>query len=529
MRIRRRLSEQLEEVNKLQDKTQRRLLSRTLSDYLLYFPALTVSGLMGLVTVAVLSKCFSPAEYGHYTLAFSTLLLLSTVTGLWLRSSVLRLLPQYTASNRVSEFLGTFLGAGTFFSVAVVLLYSLALPLLKSSLDEQLYRLLWLVVPGVPILTIFTVLQESHRIQGRSALYSGLILLRVLGGFLVGLLLAVPLGWGPAGMLLGLIIVIAGAIGGHVVLASRRLSMKTQALHWSGSVLRDMLTYTLPIVGLNLASTVLAVSDRYLIEAYLSSSDLGIYAVSYTIAEGGLRLIANTFMTVVNPIAFTTWEAQGPAIVYRFLERMVRYYVLLSLPALVGLSVLSHKLIAILSSPAFAAGASAMVFVGVAIFFHGGTLLVNVIFDSTKRTTIPLANFVIAGGVNVLMNLLLLPRFGYMAAAWTTTASYALLFVLTVRSSRRFTNLQLTGGYLPKTLFASAGMGGLIYLLQQCLPTSLFSLCLLVLTAIVVYVLLLLTVKGLEEEEILSIKHRARDILTRVLGMLAHHRVEEVG
>jgi O-antigen/teichoic acid export membrane protein len=67
----------LEEVNKLQDKPQRRLLSRTLTDYLLYFPALTVSGLVGLVTVAVLSKYFSPADYGHDTLAFSTLLLLS--------------------------------------------------------------------------------------------------------------------------------------------------------------------------------------------------------------------------------------------------------------------------------------------------------------------------------------------------------------------------------------------------------------------------------------------------------------------
>ena len=184
---------------------------------------------MGLVTVAVLSKFFSPADYGHYTLAFSTLLLLSMVTGLWLRSSVLRLLPQYTASKQVDEFLGTLVGAGTFFAVAVVLLYALVLPLLKSSLDEQLYRLLWLVVPGVPILTIFTVLQESHHIQGRSALYSGLILLRVLGGFLVGLLLAMPLGWGPAGTLLGLIIVIAGAVGGHLVLAGRRLVVNTRA------------------------------------------------------------------------------------------------------------------------------------------------------------------------------------------------------------------------------------------------------------------------------------------------------------
>jgi O-antigen/teichoic acid export membrane protein len=503
------------EVNNLHEETQRRLVSRTVTDYLFYFPALAVSGLMGLVTVAVLSKFFSPADYGHYTLAFSTLLLLSMVTGLWLRASVLRLLPQYTASNQVNEFLGTLLGAGTFFTVAVVLLYALTLPLLKPSLDDQLYRLLWLLVPGVPILTIFIVLQESHRIQGRSALYSSLILLRVLGGFLIGLFLAVTLSWGPVGMLLGLIAVVAGAIGGHLVLAGRRLARKTQALRWSGSVLRDMLAYTLPIVGLNLAGTILAVSDRYLIEAYLGSYDLGIYAVSYGIAEGGMRLVANTFRIATEPTIFNSWVTNGPQATFRFIERLFRYYLILALPALIGLSLLRHEIVTLFATPEYAGGSLVVIYVSLALFLHGYSLIVGTVFDATKRTMIPFVTFLIAGLFNVMLNLLLLPRFGYLAAAWSTCASYGVLLGLNVIAARRIVHLRIVGGYLWKIGLASAGMGAFVLAVQHWLPPSIPGLAVTTILAATVYMFLVLATGGVLPEEKHTLKARLKGIFVR--------------
>lgn len=503
-------------MSDLHNETQRRLVRRTLIDYLLYLPALTVSGLMGLVKVAVLSKFFSPADYGHYTLAFTTLLFLSMVTGLWLRSSVLRLLPQYTASSQANEFLGTLLGAGAFFAVVVVWLYALALPLLKSNLDGQLYRLLWLVVPGVPILTVFTVLQESHRIRGRSALYSGLVLLRVLGGFVVGLLLAVPLGYGPAGMLLGLIIVVASVVGGHLVLSGHRLVSKARRLRWAGSILKDMLAYTLPIVGFNLAGSVLATSDRYLIEAYLSSYDLGIYAVSYGIAEGGMRLIANTFLVAIEPIIFNAWVSDGPQMAFRFIERMFRYYLMVALPALVGLSLLRDQVVNVFATPEYATGSMVVVYVSLALFLHGYSLIVGTVFDATKRTMMPFVTFVIAGLFNVVLNLLLLPRFGYVAAAWSTCAGYGLLLGLNVVAARRMTRLRVIGGYFWKIGLASAGMGGLILVVQHWLPSSAPALAVTIVLASIVYIVLILAIGGIVPEE----RHALRVQLKRVFVRL---------
>lgn len=502
-------------MNSTPEDTQIKLVSRTLKDYLLYFPALTISSLMGLVTVAVLSKFFSPSDYGHYMLALSTLLLLSMGTALWLRTSVLRLLPQYAASNQVNEFVGTLAGAGLLVTVAVVVLYALLLLWLGPGLEPQLYQLLWLVVPGVLVLTVFAVLQDTHRIQGHSALYSGLILLRVVGSFVAGVFLAIVLGWGVSGMLVGLILVAGAAIGGHLVSAGRRLASTLRSVRWSAPVLKEMLSFSLPIVGLNLASSVLAVSDRYLIEAYLSSYALGIYTVSYGLAEGGMRLIANTFLVATQPNIFNTWVADGPQAAFRFIERLFRYYLMLALPALVGMSLLRDEVVTLFATPEYAAGSAVVVYVSLALFLHGYSLIVGTVFDATKQTMIPFVLFLIAGLVNVALNLLLLPRFGYLAAAWSTCAGYGLLLVLNVVAAQRIVRLRVVGAYFWRIALASAVMGGSVLAMQHWLPPSLAGLVVTVILAVIVYAAATLAVGGVPPEEKQALRARLDRIISR--------------
>lgn len=502
-------------MNNLPDEKQHELARRTLTDYLLYFPAVIISGFMGLITVTVLSKFFSPDDYGHYALAMTTMLLLSMVTGLWLHSSVVRLLPQYNASHQMHEFVGTLLGAGSMVTLVVVSLYALGLIWLKPTLNSQLYQLLWLIVPGSIILTTFAGLLEAHRIRGYAALYSGLRLLQVVGGFLAGLALVVIFDWGPAGMLLGMIFVLASAVAGHLVVASRRLTIQARLWCWSGSVLKEMSAYALPIVGVNIASTILAISDRYLIEAYLNSYDLGIYTVNYSLAEGGMRLIVATLLIAVEPTIFNSWVTHGPQVAFRFVERLFRYYWLLALPALVGLSLLRHDIVALFATPEYASGSVVMIFVSLALFLHGNTLIVGTIFDAAKRTMIPFVVFLIAASFNVGLNLLLLPRFGYVAAAWSTCAGYGLLLMLSVIASRRIVHLRLVGGYLWQIGLASAGMGLFIVAAQHWLPSSILSLTVITLLAGIIYFVLLLALGGILPEEKQELKTRLRKFLIR--------------
>lgn len=496
--------------------TERRLIQRTAIDYLLYFPTKVISGTIGLISVAILSKFFTPAQYGHYILAFNLLTFLSMVTSLALRGSIIRLSPQYEASGQLAELAATLTLAGTALTVLVLAVAAVALWLLRGSLPADLYHLLWLALLGVPLLTVFAVITNVYRIQGQAASYCALDLWRVLGGLSIGLWLARSWGLGVAGLLLGLIAALAVAISWHLIRYLTQPISLSGSLTFSIPILKDIVAFNGPILGHNLASNVLSVSDRYLMEAFLSSYAVGIYSASYTLADGTLRLIATTFMLTVGPIIVTTWEKHGQDLAYRFIERLFRYYVLLATPALVGLILLRREAISILTTPDYIPGSAAIIWVGIALFFHGYTLVIGSVFDMTKKTMIPFVNFMIAGIFSVIANVVLLPRFGYIAAAWTTCAAYGLLLALSVISCRRIVRLKVIGDYAWKVPVAAVVMGLAVISLKSHLLSSLFGLAAVVMLGMVVYGVVVLVLGTLSEDELYSLRQLVSALLRRV-------------
>lgn len=481
-------------------------LRKAATDFLLILPAVAAAGLMGLVAVVVLGKFFTPSQFGNLVLAQNTLLLLTMVSGLWLNSSLLRLIPQYRRTHELPSLLGTAFVWGLV-TVAVVLAISiLCLLLLRTRIDSELYGLLWLAVLGTPVLLVFGVIQVGYRANGQSGRFSLLTLLRVVGGLLLGFVLALILDWGPAGMLAGLIAVGALVVLGHAFRAPRRIRDLLRHPPTSRNTLIEMVSFGAPIVGVNVAAIILSVSDRFIIAGYLGAREVGLYSVGYAIAEGGMRLLSNAIQLAVNPVAYSSWETYGELPTYRFVERLFRFYALIAIPAVVGLSLLSKPIVVFFTTAEFSEAAIIIPFVAVALLFHGYALLMNIVFDSTKRTLIPFLNFAGVGLFNVAATIVLVPKFGFQAAAWTTTASYILLFGLTILTVRSIYPLRYWGSYLWKALAASAGMALVILALRPSAGGSHEQLLLTIGAAVLSYAAVLILVGGVAWSELRSVR-----------------------
>ena len=63
------------------------------------------------------------------------------------------------------------------------------------------------------------------------------------------------------------------------------------------------------------------------------------------------------------------------------------------------------------------------------IFQFMYTLLVNVQFYEKKNYYVPIGT-TIAAALNIVLNIIFIPRYGYQAAAVTTLISYIVLFIL---------------------------------------------------------------------------------------------------
>lgn len=436
---------------------EQRLTRKGAFDSLLYFPTRVVSGLLGLLNVTVLTRYWSPADYGLYSLALGVQGLLASLSGQWIELAIVRFLPHYRENHRSGAFVHTLLAAGSGMMLLVVIAGSTFLAVVQSRSSNELWPLLWVTLLGIPGLNAFSALNEAYRAQGRSVMYSGLTLLRVLGGFAAGLALAVVCGWGPAGMIAGPLIIFFLVAAGYAMGNSRQLREILASTRLLPEILRQTLVYSLPLVGLNVAAMALSVLDRYLIEGFLTVEAVGIYSIGYTVAEGSMRLLPNTLVAALGPVIYNTWEGHGTTAAFRMLNRFMRYYVIVALPCALILVLMKDTILDILISDDFRAAANVMAVVTLSIAAHGFTLLLNIVFLSTKKTNIPFRNFLVAVFFNVVLNCLLLPRFGYMGAAWATLASYSLLLVLTLVAVRRSTEFRLESIPLMRILAACVG------------------------------------------------------------------------
>jgi O-antigen/teichoic acid export membrane protein len=110
-------------------------------DMVKYLPSQIVPGLVGLVSIPVVTHIFPPQEYGDYSLAAATVMILTTCFG-WLPTSVIRYYPAYERDGRLAAFHATILRLAAITITGVTLLYYAFLMCTRRWMSDGLWRLL---------------------------------------------------------------------------------------------------------------------------------------------------------------------------------------------------------------------------------------------------------------------------------------------------------------------------------------------------------------------------------------------------
>lgn len=109
--------------------------------------------------------------------------------------------------------------------------------------------------------------------------------------------------------------------------------------------------------------------------------------------------------------------------------------------------------------------------------------------------------------LNIGLNILFIPKYGYIAAAITTFISYAFMLVVVIFVSRRFFIWEFPFKSLGNVVCASGVMGIAVYFIGNSLTSStLLNLILSILTGILIYSLVLFLLREIKLSEIQALK-----------------------
>ena len=477
------------------------MIKQLAKDSAKYLPSKLVPPLTGIIAIPILTRLFPPQIYGNYILVVAAVSFLSTIAVEWLSSSTIRFFPIYKLNNNLNQFYHVLLKL-IIFSVGIITIFMVViLALLKNHISTNLIFLLRIGMLLFIVDSFWSVFLNLLRIKQKVGWYSIYSVWKSVAGLTIGIVIVQVFNMGIEGLLFGEIIVTI-----IIIPLLWKTSLGVQPFKNKGNIFssmgKEIAKYGIPAMWINVLTWAQSLSDRYLLEIFRGSYEVGIYSASYSLAEKSIFFIVSLFHLAGTPIAFTLWENHGIEKTRDFMNKIARYYLLISVPAAVGISILAKSAIQILVESQYYAGYVIVPLVTFGAFLVGVAHRFAIIFSYYKRTDVLMLCYLGSVILNVALNILFIPKYGYIAAAATTFASYAFLLLSALFISRRFFTWQFPFKSLIKITCASAIMGIVVYLVSNSLMISkLLNLSLSICLGGFIYLVLLFLFREFQQQE----------------------------
>lgn len=186
------------------------------------------------------------------------------------------------------------------------------------------------------------------------------------------------------------------------------------------------LKLSLPLIINSLSAVVLGVSDRLMISQMGSNSDVGIYTTIYSLGSLPVFVWSAINMAYI-PFLFERIDNTSE---HNKIHKSSNSFLLFFGSIVITVSLFSPELIKIFATNDYIDAVEIVPVIALAIFYIAIANMYSNILLYYKKTNLIMICTVVAALLNILLNLLLIPYYGYKAAAYTTLFSYVVMAIL---------------------------------------------------------------------------------------------------
>jgi len=378
---------------------------------------------LGFATQVITARLLGADAYGGFVLASMSMGVTVLFARIGLKSGLLRKLPYHEDDHPQARGVlkaGVQIGVATGI-LAGIALYALA-PVVATRVfnDPEVTPLIRIAAAGVPFSVLMTIALSTARALRDAKPH---VIVRQIAStaltavFVTALLVA---GYDAVGAIAGT--VIAGAISSVLALylAYRTLPFPIRGPTTPMGV--ELLAFSLPLLLAASADWALAQTDTVLVGVYMTSGDVGVYNVAYRLHSLGLVFFYPvTFL--LPPILTRLMEHDQRASAGRTYKITTKWMTLLTLPLFLLVFLFPEVIIGTAFGGAYTDGATALriLIVPIAVttvLGANGSALV-----ALGHNRINLYGNGATAVLNVVLNVLLVPRLGLFGAATATAVS----------------------------------------------------------------------------------------------------------
>ena len=276
-----------------------------------------------------------------------------------------------------------------------------------------------LMLPTLWFATVSQIPDQYMRVRK----WSWLTVVVSLGGLIFNIALNIyfvaALGLGVAGVLWGNLT--AGIVTGLV-----RFGFMARATGWPTfrwPVADQLWRFGTPFVLSGLLALVMHQADRYVLRLFRDLGEVGLYSLAYTVGQGVYGVFSIPFGAIWGVVVYEIAKQPDAKQAY---ARIFQYYTYVLMLFMLGVSLFVRPLFTMFLPGEYMAAVPLIPIVCLAFVFPTLHDQFRVPALLAKKTVSMLLPFAAGAVANVVLNLLVVPRFGAVGAAWTSVATYVI-------------------------------------------------------------------------------------------------------
>ncbi len=284
-----------------------------------------------------------------------------------------------------------------------------------------------------------------------------------------------------------------------IIILSSKFQTKLK-LYYSVDLVKKILFISLPFSLAAIFTKVYAYIDTFFLKIFLGDAAVGFYSVAYKITFA-LQFIPMAFVAALYP-AFTNYFKNNKQALAETFARAWQYLVFISLPISIGIMALAEHIVGRLYTDQYSFSIWPLQVLIASIPFLFSNFAFSSLLNATDRAQVNTRNIGIVMVVNIIGNLILIPRLGIWGASLTSSLSTLLLFTLNLIGALRVVTLpKIFWWPILASIFSS-----LVMLLVLIFLRGIINWLLVIPIGAIVYILLMFLTRALKSADWLFIK-----------------------
>ena len=395
-----------------------------------YMVGTMIPMLLNLFKTPIFTRHYSTEDFGYLGLVLTTFTYLSTVSFAWLASCMWRYYNDFKKRIGIEKLYSNILFL-YLLSALLTLIITLIMVVVfyQKEMNFLVLKLVLLAFMHFCVKGLLAIYMVVIRIKGSVKLYNFILISQASFAFALLLLFAFDFDMDISAMISSSLVIDFFIILILFISIIKRDSLRgISPKHLSKRIMKILFGYGSLTLITSLFLMFIVSSDRYIIAMYDTISNVGIYTKVYDIAQLSLMAIILVYFNTINPrmIKELTFNFQE---VDNFMVKYIYAFLFFGIPIVFFTSIYAKEIVQILLGEDFRSGYVIMPCIFFSLLLYGIILFCSNKLKFSNKLIFNARIYGIAFIFNLILNFLFVPKFGYMAAAYSTLFSYIFILV----------------------------------------------------------------------------------------------------